>query len=288
MANDQHVNLLKQGRVIWNVWRTATAPEDPDFANADLTGADLGGLDLSGVDLIRANLYGADLSGANLSGAYLKGANLNGANLSKANLSKANLSKADLSEAELARADLTAADLTAADLTGTLLIEANLSEARVTYVHWERSRMRGRYLGIRGLDSCFGNALFRRAAADQDFLDTLEARWGYDSRLLLFRLWGWLDYGRSMWRVAAFGFAVTTFFAAIFYLWPSLLDYRESAPTWFTPYYYSVVTFTTLGFGDVRPAGAIAEILAAIEVVIGYVTLGLLLAVLAEKLARRS
>jgi hypothetical protein len=35
--------------------------------------------------------------------------------------------------------------------------------------------MRGYYLGIRGLDPCFGNAMFQRAAADQDFLDTLEA-----------------------------------------------------------------------------------------------------------------
>jgi Ion channel len=148
--------------------------------------------------------------------------------------------------------------------------------------------MRGRYLGIRGIDSCFGNALFKRAAADQDFLDTLEARWRGNWRLQLFRVWGWLDYGRSMWRVAAFGFAVTSLFAGIFYLWPTLLDYRQSADTWFTPYYYSVVTFTTLGFGDVRPARTAGEILAALEVIIGYVTLGLLLAVLAEKLARRS
>ena len=85
-----------------------------------------------------------------------------------------------------------------------------------------------------------------------------------------------------------FGLAVISLFAAIFYLWPKLLDYRESAHTWFTPYYYSVVTFTTLSFGDVRPAVAIGEVLAAIEVVIGYITLGLLLAVLVEKLARRS
>jgi hypothetical protein len=33
--------------------------------------------------------------------------------------------------------------------------------------------MRGCYLGIRGLDPCLGDAKFKRAAADQDFLDTL-------------------------------------------------------------------------------------------------------------------
>ena len=66
--------------------------------------------------------------------------------------------------------------------------------------------MRGRYLGVRGLNSCFGNALFKRAAADQDFLDTLEAHWKNDWRLLLFRAWGWLGLtdeehveGRCVW-----------------------------------------------------------------------------------------
>jgi hypothetical protein len=67
-----------------------------------------------------------------------------------------------------------------------------------------------------------------------------------------------------------------------------MLNYKDSANTWFTPFYFSIVTFTTLGFGDVKPNGVVGELLASSEVIIGYLTLGLLLAVLAEKLARRS
>jgi uncharacterized protein YjbI with pentapeptide repeats len=328
MANEQHLNLLKQGSVVWNKWReenpaTKACFASLDLTNADLSRADLSGANLQGVDLSRANLLSANLSGAHLyranlcyvelaradlseanlghadlRGAHLEQANLSGVSLGYADLRKAELGWADLTEARLTNtnfrganlynANLTKADLLEADLRGTNLTEANLSEARVTSVLWDRSRMRGRYLGIRGVDSCYGNALFKRAAADQDFLDTLEANWHNDWRSHLFHIWGWLDYGRSMWRVAVFGFAATSLFAAVFYMWPALLDYRQSANTWFTPYYYSVVTFTTLGFGDVRPAGAVGEILAAFEVVVGYVTLGLLLAVLAEKLARRA
>jgi hypothetical protein len=67
-----------------------------------------------------------------------------------------------------------------------------------------------------------------------------------------------------------------------------VLDYQGSAHTWFTPFYFSVVTYTTLGFGDVKPATLIGELIVSSEVILGYTTLGLLLAVLAEKVARRS
>ena len=57
--------------------------------------------------------------------------------------------------------------------------------------------------------------------------------------------------------------------------------------TWFSSFYYSVVTLTTLGYGDVTPASTAAQIVALIEVVIGYVMLGGLICLLSNKLARR-
>ena len=148
--------------------------------------------------------------------------------------------------------------------------------------------MRGCYLGIRGLDLCFGNALFKRAAADQDFLDTLEAHLRGTHRMALFRVWGWIDYGRSLLRVAAISFGVAAIYGAIYRIFPSILDYNDSAKTWFTPYYFSIVTYTTLGFGDVKPANLTGEVIVSSEVILGYTTLGLLLSVLAQNIARRS
>jgi hypothetical protein len=55
-----------------------------------------------------------------------------------------------------------------------------------------------------------------------------------------------------------------------------------------TPFYYSFVTFTTLGFGDVTPGNLGGEIIVTVEVVLGYITLGILVSILANKVARRS
>jgi hypothetical protein len=54
----------------------------------------------------------------------------------------------------------------------------------------------------------------------------------------------------------------------------------ESQPYWkvlFNTQYYSVVTFTTLGYGDLSPNGFI-KIFAACEAILGALTLGFLVA----------
>jgi len=63
---------------------------------------------------------------------------------------------------------------------------------------------------------------------------------------------------------------------------------EDRTPTGFTPYYFSIVTFTTLGFGDVKPLNLAGEIWLALEVVLGYIMLGGLISILANKFARRS
>jgi len=52
--------------------------------------------------------------------------------------------------------------------------------------------------------------------------------------------------------------------------------------------YYSVVTFTTLGFGDIVPLTNWARLAVGAEVVLGYVMLGGLISIFANKFARRS
>jgi uncharacterized protein YjbI with pentapeptide repeats len=264
-----------------------------DLSRASLTGALLRGANLDGATLASANLSGANLAGAYMSGAAAHGANLRGADLSKANLIGANFNGANLSLANLSSANLTGTELVNADLSGATLTDANfslsnLSNAELTGVRWQLHAMRGCYLGIRGLDSCFGNALFKRAAADQDFLDTLEAHLKGTRRMVLFRAWGLIDYGRSLLRVAVISFSVAAFYGAIYRIFPTMLEWKDSAKSWFTPYYFSIVTYTTLGFGDVRPATLAGEIIVSSEVILGYTTLGLLLAVLAQSIARRS
>ncbi len=61
-----------------------------------------------------------------------------------------------------------------------------------------------------------------------------------------------------------------------------------SHETALSPLYYSVVTLTTLGYGDVLPVSLAAQGAAMVEVLLGYIMLGGLLAIFATRMARRS
>lgn len=58
--------------------------------------------------------------------------------------------------------------------------------------------------------------------------------------------------------------------------------------SWFTPYYFSIVTFTTLGFGDVKPLNMAGEVFVSIEVIFSYVMVTMGLSAIANNLWRRS
>ncbi len=291
-----------------------------DFSGVDAKGIDLYGTDLTGANLKMSNFEGADLSRAQLcsvggykvclKGAHLTEANLEGADLSEADLRGADLRGANLRDVNLQGALLAGARLDKADLSGACLAEADVSSVNFSYANFDNSNltamhyggyraMRNLYFGVRGLDTSYGNALFVRDAKDQDYLDTLEVSINRlpDSRLkktevMLFRTWALIDYGRSLFKVTFYAFLIASIYATFYTLDMSLgwglMDYSNSAQSWFTPFYYSIVTYTTLGFGDVTANTWLGEIIIISEVIIGYFTLGLLLSILANTIARRS
>lgn len=267
---------------------------------AILTRADLSGADLSGAALYKAELSEGCLIEVDLTGASLGAANLGGADLRGTKLLRVDFEEADLSGANMVEADLTGSNLTRADITGADLRKANLAATNLTGMKdGGFADKKGRYYAIRGLDSCFGDPLFVRDAKDQDYLDTLAIsieeteppairRWKH----FWFRAWSLIDYGRSLGRLALGAFVVTMFFGFIFHL-DSLLglnffEFPTSANSPLTPYYFSIVTFTRLGSGGITPLHWVGEIVLICERILGYVTLGLLLSILANKVARRS
>ena len=113
-------------------------------------------------------------------------------------------------------------------------------------------------------------------------------------------MWGITsDFGNSMFRWIVTSVAIALIFGAIysgyidttrFFEQPELIythDDNKPPPDKLTCYYYSVVTFTTLGFGDVVPVNDSGRIAVMIEVILGYIMLGGLISLFANKFVRR-
>ena len=253
MAKDEHLQILKSGSLAWNQWREQHPEIRPDLSESDLQEFDFKGYNLFSANLYHCNFFRADFEGCDLRGAEVTGSNLRFASICGANLGR-----------------------------------SSITDCAVDGIQYDPKAMRGLFRGIRGAESVYGDALFKRAVADQDFLDTLEFHWSRSWRRMLFWAWGTIDYGRSLSRVGGIATFLILFYGLMFRIWPQLLDYGGRYPTAFTPFYFSIVTYTTLGFGDIKPNSMTAEIIVSSEVIIGYMTLGLMLSVLANKLARRS
>jgi len=261
----------------------------PRFRDAILRGARMRNCycvmsDFTGARLAGADLTGADLEAANLSSNDLAGAALRGANLTNANLRNTDLSAAGLREARLSNADLTGADLSGADVSSTDLRGANFDNAHVSGIRYDR---KATFRGIR-VANCYGSSRFRRFAQDQEYIE--EFKESYPAAY-----WCWLmltDCGRSMVRVALWSAGLVLLFAFIY----NALGEHAFAVTnkvtlgWnlFTAAYCSVVAFTAFGLGDITPLTRVSASFVMVEVIVGYVMLGILISILATKVARRS
>jgi uncharacterized protein YjbI with pentapeptide repeats len=112
---------------------------------------------------------------------------------------------------------------------------------------------------------------------------------------LHFIWWLFADCGRSFLRWALWSILFALLFAFIYHNIFYLNDVESFNranihDTWpgLSLIYYSVVTFTTLGFGDITPKPGWLQFWVMLEVSLGYIMLGGLISILANKLARRS
>ena len=155
------------------------------------------------------------------------------------------------------------------------------------------------YLDSQQVDEV-ANPFFKRYVGDQQFIRAFN-----QANPVLAGLWRWSsDYGRSLGLWAFW----SLFFAFLFAL--AYMPLPAWAPTWiqsFAPQfhqstgmysgepltfwhclYFSVVTFTTLGFGDIVADNTAARLLVTLEVIFGYMMLGGLISIFSNKLASRS
>ena len=288
-----------------------------DLSNADLSRASLNGVCLAGANLAGATLYRACLDEAELLGVSLVGANLQECSAARssfghANLKEANLMGAKLEDATLTGANLKSADLRLADLSNARMRECDLSHAllnqcelagadlggsNVDHAVFDEAHLRqtrladfrsfdtSRWIAVRFEQMDFvGAHLLRRHIMDQNYLH--EFRRQSRASEWVYRLW-WVtsDCGRSFFRWGLWTLLIAMAFAYVYTQVEVDFGPHETA---LSPLYYSLVTLTTLGYGDVLPTSLAAQVAAMVEVLLGYIMLGGLLAIFATRMARRS
>ncbi len=137
MANQDHVDLLRQSAQTWNQWRKEHPGIHPDLSGANLTEVHLASINLSDADLEGINFDSADLRYAKFQHSNLNNANLTAAFLSNANFSNADLSEANLRGADLDNANLSGADIRWTNLWGAKLNNVDLRNVKVGGTHFD-------------------------------------------------------------------------------------------------------------------------------------------------------
>jgi uncharacterized protein YjbI with pentapeptide repeats len=146
MANQEQLEILKQGADAWNQWR-----EQNPKVEINLSGTVLSEIDLSGVNFMLANLrkvifLDVDLSSAYLDRSVLVGAKLNqvrlmGSMLNGTDLGGANLQETDFSKAYLIDANLRESNLFAANFTAAILKGAKFENAKIGYTNFSDTNL---------------------------------------------------------------------------------------------------------------------------------------------------
>lgn len=238
-----------------------------------MEGYELGQADLNDVYLIEADLSHANLSRADLSDGHLFGINLKGARLFKSNLAGANLKQASFQGADLLGANLDGADLERASF-GPRSVLRNHQEAENLVSHGDHIGARAKYLEAeeiyRSIRKAYEAAGTTDVAGDFFYWEMVTKRKQL-AKYSFIRLWSKLvdilcGYGELPYRVIG---SALTFIVLNAFLFCALgmqhgdkvYTFSLNAGIWadLTTFgyalYFSVVTFTTLGYGDFAPIG---------------------------------
>lgn len=275
------------------------------------------GVPMRGFRLKHANLVGIDLVHHGSRAGY----ELRDADLYRADLQNAHLFALDLRGSSLMKADLRGANLHCADLRDCNLLGVRLDGARLDNVIWDHQLIQERKARQKQREGDQASARQLYAEAEETYRNLrlrLEKAGLFEQageffhremvmrrlqmpRLSGQRLLSWLvdlfsGYGEKPLNVVLFSLGLILLCSVLFFLvgvrhgdlplglalergWAAnLSDLLDCL-------YYSVVTFTTLGYGDITPHGY-ARPIAAFEAFAGSFTMALFVVVFVKKMTR--
>lgn len=123
------------------------------------------------------------------------------------------------------------------------------------------------------------------------FFSPNENKGGRRRWLGLWILWALAGFGERWMRTIGWAVGTFTFFGLLYWWgtnagWAPLFGKAGQIKHLLDCLYFSLVTFVTLGFGDIWPAAWLAKIFVGAEVVLGYVFLGMIVVLIARKFGR--
>ncbi len=296
-----------------SVWQSPAAPEIPDLKTA-LEARIRTGEPIHDFKLARTDLRDIDL----MNHGGQEGYQLRNSDLYRANLENAHCFMLDLSGSSLMKANLRHANLHMANLEGCNLLGTIFENARIEHVHWgdrvmqeiqaeQASDHSDRLDLYQQAEEVYRN--LRKTAEVQGLFETaghffkkemVMRRKQMPKYSLMRMISGGVDlfcgYGEDPLRVVVFSWLVILTFALIYSLGglsfsgDSLaldpeLGLVSNLKIFMSSLYFSIVTFTTLGYGDLAPVG-FARAFAAIEAFVGSFTLALFVVVFVKKMTR--
>ena len=267
----------------------------------DAEGSDLAGSDLSGADLTAANLSQVNFTGACLSKANLASTDLEGAHFLKCDLSGTRLWSAMISNTNLVESNLEKADFLKANISNTKFWHINLDNAKFLTRHnfignkpidedgplsaSEAYRNLKQYFIANGRYDDSSWASFKERQLERKYFFKIR-KVSYLPSLLMALLCG---YGEKPYRVILSSLVIILFYSALYSILAVLKPIASIEVFRVWDYlYFSIVTFTTVGFGDLTPRMVpLFQMITGSEALIGVFMMGLFVFTLARKYVAR-
>ena len=292
-----------------------------NLQNANFSRANLENINLASANLEKAyfggtNLKNAILRGSDLKDAYLRGAILENATLHKSCLQGADMIGANLQNAKLWSSNLTGAKLQNSNLRNaefnekTILLNVNLYQSKIDnstlkfanvnldkIVMQEKNKEYNKakevyrnlknYFKQEGQYDISGKYYYRERLMETECNreEKKYLHWIFD--MLLKFITG---YGERPQNILMWWFGIIFGYAFIYDVFNGIYNgiaYNIASynPNFFEALYFSIVTFTTLGFGDFAPK-PLFQLFASLEALFGAIFIALFIFVFARKMSR--